>query len=211
MFKDSGASAVITGHSERRRDHGETNALVAAQGQAARRAGLLAIVCVGETQQQRADGDALSICGGQIVASVPTGMTDSDLAIGYEPLWAIGSGRVPTSHEIAQMHAHIRKCLVVHLGAEGKNVRILYGGSVNPSDAREILALPEVGGALVGGASLKAEDFAVRSHRLERLAGGRARHRLRPCGSALKKSREAAKFRASGRRLGAHALDVMDD
>ena len=141
------------------RDHGETNALVAAKASAARRAGLLAIVCVGETESQRADGDALSICGGQIVASVPTGMTEADLAIGYEPLWAIGSGRVPTSHEIAQMHAHIRKCLVVHLGPHGKNVRILYGGSVNPADAREILALPGVGGALVGGASLRAEDF----------------------------------------------------
>lgn len=141
------------------RDHGETNAVVAAKASAARRAGLLAIVCVGETESQRADGDALSICGGQIVASVPTGMTEADLAIGYEPLWAIGSGRVPTSHEIAQMHAHIRKCLVVHLGPHGKNVRILYGGSVNPADAREILALPGVGGALVGGASLRAEDF----------------------------------------------------
>ena len=104
-----------------------------------------------------------------------TGMTEADLAIGYEPLWAIGSGRVPTSHEIAQMHAHIRKCLVVHLGPHGKNVRILYGGSVNPADAREILALPGVGGALVGGASLKAEDFlgilgsasSISSHRLD--------------------------------------------
>ena len=118
-----------------------------------------AIVCVGETESQRADGNALSICGGQIVASVPTGMTEADLAIGYEPLWAVGTGRVPTSHEIVQMHAHIRKCLVVHLGVHGKSVRILYGGSVNPADARGILALPGVGGALVGGASLKADDF----------------------------------------------------
>jgi len=159
MLKDVGASAVITGHSERRRDHGESNALVAAKASAARRAGLLAIVCVGETQSQRSEGDALSICGGQIVASVPTGMTEADLAIGYEPLWAIGSGRMPTSHEIIQMHAHIRKCLVLHLGPHGKSVRILYGGSVNPADASGILSLPGVGGALVGGASLKAEDF----------------------------------------------------
>jgi len=159
MLKDAGASAVIVGHSERRQDHGETKALVAVKAGAARRAGLLAIVCVGETESQRADGDALSICGGQIVASVPTGMTDADLAIGYEPLWAVGSGRVPTSQEIVQMHAHIRKCLVVHLGPHGKTVRILYGGSVNPADARAILALPGVGGALVGGASLKTEDF----------------------------------------------------
>jgi len=161
MLKDAGASAVITGHSERRRDHGETNALVAAKASAARRAGLLAIVCVGETESQRDDGDALSICGGQIVASVPTGMTEADLAIGYEPLWAIGSGRVPTSQEIVQMHAHIRKCLILQLGPHGKNIRILYGGSVNPADARAILALPGVGGALVGGASLKAVDFTA--------------------------------------------------
>jgi triosephosphate isomerase len=159
MLKDAGASAVITGHSERRRDHGESNALVAAKASAARRSGLRAIVCVGETESERADGDALSICGGQIVASVPTGMTEANLAIGYEPLWAIGSGRMPTSHEIVQMHAHIRKCLVLHLGPHGKNVRILYGGSVNPADAHSILALPGVGGALVGGASLKAEEF----------------------------------------------------
>jgi triosephosphate isomerase len=153
MLKDARASAVIVGHSERRRDHGETSA--------ARRAGLLAIVCVGETESQRADGDALSICGGQIAASVPVGMTGADLAIGYEPLWAIGSGRVPTSRQIADMHAHIRKCLLAHLGPPGKNVRILYGGSVNPSDARAILSLPEVGGALVGSASLKASDFTA--------------------------------------------------
>ena len=162
MLRDAGASAVIAGHSERRRDHGETNALVAAKASAARRAGLLAIVCVGETESQRADGDALSICGGQIVASVPIGMTEEAyLAIGYEPLWAIGSGRVPTSHEIVQMHAHIRKCLILQLGPHGKNIRILYGGSVNPADARAILALPGVSGALVGGASLKAVDFTA--------------------------------------------------
>ena len=105
-------------------------------------AGLLAIVCIGETESQRADGDALSICGGQIVASVPTGMTEADLAIGYEPLWAIGSGKMPTSQEIVQMHAHIRRCLVEHLGTEGRSVRILYGGSVKPPNARAILALP---------------------------------------------------------------------
>ena len=161
MLKDAGASAVIVGHSERRQHHGETDALVARKALAARRAGLLAILCVGETQQQRASGAALSICGGQIVASVPIGMTASALAIGYEPLWAIGSGQIPTSQEIVHMHAHIRRCLVEHLGAEGKSVRILYGGSVKPSNARAILALPEVGGALVGGASLKSEEFAA--------------------------------------------------
>jgi triosephosphate isomerase len=161
MLKDAGAVAVIVGHSERRQHHGETDAIVASKALAARRAGLLAIVCVGETQQQRASGAALSICGDQIVAGVPAGTTASAIAIGYEPLWAIGSGKMPTSQEIVQMHAHIRRCLVEHLGAEGRSVRILYGGSVKPSNARAILALPEVGGALVGGASLKSEEFAA--------------------------------------------------
>ena len=136
-------------------------ALVARKALAARRAGLIAILCVGETQQQRASGAALSICGGQIVASVPIDMTGSALAIDYEPLWVIGSGQIPTSQEIVHMHAHIRRCLVEHLGAEGKCVRILYGGSVKPSNARTILALPEVGGALVGDASLKSEEFSA--------------------------------------------------
>jgi triosephosphate isomerase len=161
MLRDAGASAVITGHSERRGDHGETDSLVLAKASAARRAGLLAIVCVGESEAQRARGDAHAICGAQVAASVPAGMTETELAIGYEPLWAIGSGRVPTSEEIARMHSHIRECLVARLGAPGKSVRILYGGSVNPADAREILALPGVGGALVGGASLKAKDFVA--------------------------------------------------
>jgi triosephosphate isomerase len=159
MLKDAGATAVIIGHSERRRDHGEFDALVAAKASAARRAGLLAIICVGETESQREAGDALTICGGQILASVPAGMNEADLAIGYEPLSAIGSGRMPTPEEIVEMHAHIRECLVVHLGPRGNEVRIFYGGSVDPADATEILALPEVGGVLVGGASLKAEDF----------------------------------------------------
>ena len=159
MLRDAGASAVLVGHSERRQNHGETDALVAAKAAAARRAGLLAIVCVGETGAERASGDALSIVGGQIVASVPAGMNAGQLAIGYEPLWAIGSGRVPTHPEIVVMHAHIREVLVAHLGEHGKDVRILYGGSVKPANAREILALPGVGGALVGGASLDDLDF----------------------------------------------------
>jgi len=159
MLKDAGASAVIVGHSERRRYHGETDALVAAKANAAGRAGLLAIICVGETASQRRDGKALSVCGDQIAGSVPDGMTSSATVIAYEPLWAIGTGRTPTSEEIVEVHAHIRQCLEARLGAEGNTVRIVYGGSVNPSNAREILALPEVGGALVGGASLKAADF----------------------------------------------------
>jgi triosephosphate isomerase len=159
MLKDAGASAVIVGHSERRQHHGETDAIVAAKAKAARRAGLLAIICIGETKSQRLGGQALFVCGAQIAGSVPGGTTSSAIAIGYEPLWAIGTGHMPTSEEIAEMHAHIRECLVARLGAEGKKVRILYGGSVKPANARGILALPEVGGALVGGASLKAADF----------------------------------------------------
>lgn len=159
MLKDAGASAVIVGHSERRQHHGETDAIVAAKAKAARRAGLLAMICIGETKSQRLDGKALSVCGEQIAGSVPESMTSSAIAIGYEPLWAIGTGDTPTSEEIAEVHAHIRECLVARLGAEGKKVRILYGGSVKPANASEILALPEVGGALVGGASLKAADF----------------------------------------------------
>ena len=159
MLKGAGASAVIVGHSERRQHHDETDAIVAAKAKAARRAGLLAIICVGETKSQRLAGKALSICGDQIAGSVPESMTASALAIGYEPLWAIGSGHMPTSKEIAEMHGHIRQCLVARLGTEGKDVRILYGGSVQPSNARDILSVPEVGGALVGGASLKARDF----------------------------------------------------
>ncbi len=159
MLKGAGAGAVIVGHSERRQHHGETDAIAAAKAKAARRAGLLAIICIGETQSQRLDGKALSVCGDQIAGSVPDGMAASAIAIGYEPLWAIGTGHMPTSEEIAEMHAHIRQCLVARLGGHGIEVRILYGGSVKPSNAHDILALSEVGGALVGGASLKAVDF----------------------------------------------------
>ncbi len=159
MLKGAGASAVIVGHSERRQHYGETDAIVAAKVKAARRAGLLAIICIGETNSQRLAGKALSVCGDQIAGSVPEGMTSSNTAIGYEPLWAIGSRHMPTSEEIIEVHAHIRECLAARLGTEGKKLRILYGGSVKPSNAGTILALPEVGGVLVGGASLKAADF----------------------------------------------------
>jgi triosephosphate isomerase (TIM) len=159
MLRDAGASAVLLGHSERRQNHGETDAQVAAKATAAQRAGLLAIVCVGESEAHRANGDALSIVGGQLVDSVPVGTEASELAVGYEPLWAIGSGRVPTNPEIVEMHAHIRNVLVAHLGEQACNVRILYGGSVKPANACEILALPEIGGALVGGASLDDLEF----------------------------------------------------
>ncbi len=159
MLKDAGACAVIVGHSERRQQHGETDALVASKAEAAWRAGLLAIILVGETNSQRLAGQALAVCARQIAGSVPEGMTSAGTAVGYEPLWAIGSGRVPTSAEIIEMHAHIRKSLAARFGMQGRKVRILYGGSVKPSNARAILALPEVGGVLVGGASLKAEEF----------------------------------------------------
>lgn len=159
MLKDAGASSVIVGHSERRQHHGETDAIVAAKASAASRAGLLVIICIGETQSQRKDGHALSVCADQIAGSIPEGVTSSGGAVAYEPLWAIGTGHIATADQIVQMHAHIRHCLEVRLGKEGREVRILYGGSVKPSNAREILALPEVGGALIGGASMQAMDF----------------------------------------------------
>lgn len=169
MLREAGASAVILGHSERRQHHGETDAMVAAKANAARRAGLLAIICIGETDSQRKDGKALSACGDQLGVSVPEGITA--VVIAYEPLWAIGSGRTPTPEEIAEMHAHIRQCLAARLGAHGQAVGILCGGSVTPSNARGILALPDVGGALVGGASLKAADFEA----IVRAVGGSAK------------------------------------
>jgi triosephosphate isomerase len=159
MLKDAGASAVIVGHSERRQYHGETDAIVSAKAKAAWRAGLTAIICIGETEKERLDGQALGICERQILGSIPDGVTGATTAIAYEPVWAIGTGRTPTNAEIAEVHAHIRAVLKKRFGAEGERLRILYGGSVKPSNAKEILALPEVGGALVGGASLKAADF----------------------------------------------------
>lgn len=159
MLRDAGAAAVIVGHSERRQFHAESDAVVMAKAQAAWRAGLLAIVCIGESDDQRDAGDALKICGGQLTASVPSGMTADNTAVAYEPIWAIGTGKTATARDIAEMHAYIRHCLTGRFGAAAEAVRILYGGSVKPSNAREILAVPEVGGALVGGASLKAQDF----------------------------------------------------
>ncbi len=159
MLKDAGAAWAIVGHSERRGHHGETDAIVAAKAQAAWRAGLLAIICIGETEAQRRAGNAFSVCAAQIAGSVPEVITSAGNAIGYEPLWAIGTGHLPTPTEITQMHSHIRQCLVARCGERGRAIRILYGGSVKPQNARAILALPEVGGALVGGASLKATEF----------------------------------------------------
>jgi len=159
MLKDAGASFVILGHSERRQHHGESDGDVAAKTLAAWGAGLTAIICIGESQAQRDGGAAAQVCKSQLVASVPDGATSTNTVIAYEPVWAIGTGRTPTTAEIAAMHAHIRACLVEKFGAGGKEMLILYGGSVNPGNAAQILKLPDVGGALVGGASLKCDDF----------------------------------------------------
>jgi triosephosphate isomerase len=159
MLKDAGAGFVIVGHSERRQYHGESNADVAAKALAAWRAGLKAIICIGETASQREEGAHNQICGGQIDGSVPQGATAQNTVIAYEPVWAIGTGKTPTAADIVAMHAHIRASLVARLGDCARDMPILYGGSVNPANAAEILNLAEVGGALVGGASLKAADF----------------------------------------------------
>jgi triosephosphate isomerase len=159
MLKDAGASYVIVGHSERRQYHGERDGDVAAKAGAAWRAGLTAIICIGETESQRQAGDHSHVCAGQLEGSVPAGATAANTVIAYEPVWAIGTGRTPTVDEVAAMHAHLRACLVGRLGQQGREMRILYGGSVKADNAGELLNLAEVNGALVGGASLKAEEF----------------------------------------------------
>jgi triosephosphate isomerase len=159
MLKDAGAVAVIVGHSERRSDHGETDDQVRAKAMAARRAGLTAIVCIGEQLDDREGGKTLDVIGGQLDGSLPDGATGADLVIAYEPVWAIGTGLTPTAADVADAHAFIRHRLVTRLGAEGGRVRILYGGSVKPANAKELLTIANVNGALVGGASLKAADF----------------------------------------------------
>lgn len=159
MLKDDGAAAVILGHSERRKYYAETDAQVAAKAQAARRAGLMAIICIGEPKADREAGQALAFCAHQIEHGVPKGMTGADCAISYEPLWAIGADDAAQPQDIVEMHAHIRRTLVAHLGAAGAEVRILYGGSVTAANARDILALPEVDGVLVGRESLAFSNF----------------------------------------------------
>lgn len=158
MLKDAGATAVIVGHSERRADHGESDAVVKAKAEAALRAGITAIVCVGETRAQREAGTTLDIVGGQLAGSVPAG-TAAQIVIAYEPVWAIGTGLVPSVADVTEVHAFIRAKLEASHGAEGAKVRILYGGSVKPSNAVELMSVPHVNGALVGGASLVASDF----------------------------------------------------
>jgi triosephosphate isomerase len=160
QLRDAGASHVILGHSERRADHGETDALVRAKAEAAHRAGLIAIICLGETLAQREAGETLAVVAAQLAGSVPDGTTGGNTVIAYEPVWAIGTGLVPTLPQIAEVHAALRADLVARFGPGGAALRLLYGGSVKPGNAAEIFAVPEVDGALVGGASLKAEDFS---------------------------------------------------
>jgi triosephosphate isomerase len=159
MLADVGAKAVIVGHSERRTLHKETDAEVRAKAQAAWRADLTAIVCIGETRAEREAGHTLDVLGRQLDGSLPAGVTAARLVVAYEPVWAIGTGLTPTAADVAQAHEFVRKRIVDRHGAAGNAVRILYGGSVKPSNAKELMAVANVDGALVGGASLKAEDF----------------------------------------------------
>jgi triosephosphate isomerase len=156
MLRDAGATWVILGHSERRADHGETDVLVRAKAEAALAAGLTPIVCVGETGAERLAGHETAVVGAQLAGSLPDGFAG---VVAYEPVWAIGTGRTATEADVAAMHGFIRGTLVARFGPAGRLVRILYGGSVKPSNAAALLNLPDVDGALVGGASLKAEDF----------------------------------------------------
>lgn len=161
MLADAGATAVIVGHSERRADHAETSQIVRAKAEAAWRVGLLAIVCVGETESERDAGRALAVVGEQLTGSVPDGATGATLVVAYEPVWAIGTGRTPSLDDIGEMHDFMRKTLVDRFGdATGSAIRLLYGGSVKPGNATEIFAVSNVDGGLVGGASLNAADFS---------------------------------------------------
>ena len=159
MLADAGARAIIVGHSERRADHGEGDALVRQKAEAAWRAGVTAIVCIGETRGQRDAGQTLDICGGQLAGSLPDGATAAKLVVAYEPVWAIGTGLTPTAKDVEEVHRFIRGVLTDRFGAEGGRIRILYGGSVKPTNAAELMGVANVNGALVGGASLKAAEF----------------------------------------------------
>ena len=160
MAKDAGAGFTIVGHSERRADHKETNELVKEKAEAAIAAGMNVIVCVGETEEERDSGKAEAVVAEQLSGSLPEGENLAEkITVAYEPVWAIGTGRTPTVDDIGAMHRHIREKLVATFGEDGAAIRILYGGSVKPDNAAELLAADEVGGALVGGASLTAESF----------------------------------------------------
>jgi len=159
MLKDAGATAVILGHSERRTDHGESDAVVQQKTLAALDAGLIAVVCIGETLAERENGTTLDVIDTQLAGSLPETATGADTVIAYEPVWAIGTGKVPTTEQIAEVHAHIRARLTARF-ADGDAFRLLYGGSVKAANATEIFAVPDVDGALVGGASLTVADFS---------------------------------------------------
>jgi triosephosphate isomerase len=159
MLADAGALMVIVGHSERRADHGETDELVHAKAQTALSAGLTPIICVGETRAEREAGQAQAVVSRQLAASVPEQASALDVVVAYEPVWAIGTGLTPTAADIAQMHRSLRDQLVQRFGPKGQTIRLLYGGSLKPANAREILAIEHVNGGLVGGASLLADDF----------------------------------------------------
>jgi triosephosphate isomerase len=159
MLADAGAQYVIVGHSERRANHGETDDLVRLKAEAAMGAGLKPIICVGETEAERDSGQAEAVVAGQLAGSIPDAASQHEVIVAYEPVWAIGTGRTPTNDDIARMHNSIRQKLVDRFGDKGTTVRILYGGSMKPQNAREILAVENVNGGLVGGASLLAKDF----------------------------------------------------
>jgi triosephosphate isomerase (TIM) len=159
MIADAGGTAVIVGHSERRADHGESDATIRAKASAAIAAGLTAIVCVGETEAQRDAGMTIDIVSTQLAGAVPDDAPAGQLAIAYEPVWAIGTGRTPTLAEVADVHGAIRNALIARFSDAGETIRILYGGSVKPTNAADLMSVAQVNGALVGGASLKASDF----------------------------------------------------
>ena len=159
MLKEAGASHVILGHSERRSDHHEANELVRSKTESAWAAGLIAIVCVGETADERKADRTLDVIGDQLAASLPEGVKAENTIVAYEPVWAIGTGLTPTVQDVRAAHAFMREKLTERFGASGAHLRLLYGGSVKPTNAIELLSVPDVDGALVGGASLKATDF----------------------------------------------------
>ena len=159
MLADAGAKAIIVGHSERRADHGEHDRDVKAKAEAALRAGLIAIVCIGETAGQRQAGLTLEVVSRQLLGSLPAGATGANTVIAYEPVWAIGTGLTASTSDVAAVHGALRQRLGVLMSGAGSGVRILYGGSVKPANAKELMTVPNVNGALVGGASLKAADF----------------------------------------------------
>ncbi len=172
MLADAGATAVIVGHSERRADHDERNDDVRAKAKTAMEAGLMAVVCLGESLAEREAANTLDIIAGQMSGSIPDLSTGENLVIAYEPIWAIGTGKVPTMEQIGEVHGFVRTRLDRRFGAGvARSVRVLYGGSVKPGNAGEIFAVPNVDGALVGGASLKADDFSPIIHALEDAAG----------------------------------------